>query len=85
VDGSIYIYSLDSEQPELVKKVDNMIKRLEPEAESSARVMWHPDGKALATPTALREVQVMSTNDWEKQKIFKTEHTSDITAAAWSP
>ncbi|KAJ4348784.1 DNA polymerase alpha accessory factor Mcl1 [Didymosphaeria variabile] len=85
VDGSIYIYSIDSEQPKLVQKVDDMIKRLEPEAESSAKVLWHPDGRAFATPTALREVQVMSTNDWEKQKTFKTEHTSDITAVAWSP
>lgn len=85
VDGSVYIYSVDSEQPELIQKVDDMIKRMEPESESSARVLWHPDGKAFATPTGLREIQVMSTNDWARQKVFKTEHTSDITAAAWSP
>lgn len=85
VDGSIYIYSLESEEPELIQKVDDMIKRSDPESETSIRVLWHPDGKAFATPTALREIQVMSTGDWAKQKVFKTEHTSDITAAAWSP
>ncbi|KAJ4287545.1 DNA polymerase alpha accessory factor Mcl1 [Kalmusia sp. IMI 367209] len=85
VDGRIYIYSIDSEEPELIQKVDDMIKRLEPEAESSARVLWHPDGKAFATPTGLRDIQVMSTNDWERQKVFKTGHAADITAAAWSP
>ncbi|KAF1970117.1 chromosome segregation protein-like protein [Bimuria novae-zelandiae CBS 107.79] len=85
VDGSLYIYSMDSEEPELVQKVDDMIKRTEPEAESSARVLWHPDGTAFATPTGLREMQVMSTGDWAKHKTFKTEHRADITAAAWSP
>lgn len=85
VDGTICIYSLKSEEPELIKRVENMIKRLEPDAESSSRVLWHPTGKAFATPTALREVQVMSTHDWERQKSFKTEHTADITSAAWSP
>lgn len=69
----------------MVKKVDGMIKSLETDAESSSRVLWHPDGRAFATPTALRDVQVMSTSDWERQRVFKTGHTSDITAAAWSP
>lgn len=85
VDGSVYIYSVDSEQPELIHKVDDIIKRVDPESESNARVIWHPDGKAFAAPTGLREIQVMSTGDWAKQKTFKTEHMSDISAAAWSP
>lgn len=84
-DGNIYIYSLDGAEPEMVKKVDGMIKSLETESESSSKVLWHPDGRAFATPTALRDVQVMSTNDWARQRVFKTKHTADITAAAWSP
>ncbi|MBK5650140.1 MAG: hypothetical protein I4N50_00805, partial [Rhizobium sp.] len=84
-DGNIYMYSLDADEPEMVKKVDGMIKSLETDAESSSKVLWHPDGRAFATPTALREMQVMSTSDWERQRVFKTGHSSDITAAAWSP
>jgi chromosome transmission fidelity protein 4 len=84
-DGNIYIYSLEEEEPELVKKVDGMIKSLETDAEASSRVLWHPDGRAFATPTALRDMQVMSTGDWERQRVFKTGHSADITAAAWSP
>ncbi|KAF1926592.1 tricorn protease domain 2-containing protein [Didymella exigua CBS 183.55] len=84
-DGNIYVYSLEGDEPEMVKKVDGMIKSLETESESSSRVLWHPDGRAFATPTALRDVQVMSTYDWARQRVFKTSHTADITAAAWSP
>jgi chromosome transmission fidelity protein 4 len=31
------------------------------------------------------DMQVMSRGDWERQRIFKDGHTSDISAAAWSP
>ncbi|KAF1943366.1 WD40 repeat-like protein [Clathrospora elynae] len=84
-DGNIYMYTLDGDQPKMVKKVDGMIKSIEADAESSSKVLWHPDGRAFATPTAMRQVQVMSTSDWERQRVFKTEHSADITAAAWSP
>lgn len=84
-DGNIYMYALEADQPEMIKKVDGMIKSLEADTESSSEVLWHPDGRAFATPTALRKVQVMSTTDWERQREFKTDHSADITAAAWSP
>jgi chromosome transmission fidelity protein 4 len=84
-DGNIYMYSLEEDQPEMIRKVDGMIKSLETEAEASSKVLWHPDNRAFATPTALRDVQVMSTGDWERQRVFKTGHAADITAAAWSP
>ncbi|KAF2710932.1 chromosome segregation protein-like protein [Pleomassaria siparia CBS 279.74] len=84
-DGSLYMYSLGSGPPEMIKKVDGMIKSLESTAEASSKVLWHPDGRAFATPTAGREIQVMSVSDWEKQRSFKTSHSQDITAAAWSP
>jgi chromosome transmission fidelity protein 4 len=79
------MYSLEEDQPEMIRKVDGMIKSLETEAEASSKVLWHPDNRAFATPTALRDVQVMSTGDWERQRVFKTGHAADITAAAWSP
>jgi chromosome transmission fidelity protein 4 len=84
-DGNIYMYSLSSEEPNMIKKVDGMIKSLESDAEASSKVLWHPDGRAFATPTAGREMQVMSLSDWEHQQAFKTGHSADITAAAWSP
>ncbi|CAA9963641.1 DNA polymerase alpha accessory factor Mcl1 [Pyrenophora teres f. maculata] len=84
-DGHVYMYTLDGDQPEMVKRVEGMIKSMEADAESSSKVLWHPDGRAFATPTAMRQMQVMSTSDWERQRVFKTGHTADITAAAWSP
>jgi chromosome transmission fidelity protein 4 len=84
-DGIIYVYSLSSEEPKLIKKVDGLIKSLETDAEASSKVVWHPDGRAFAAPTGLKEMQVMSIQDWENQRSFKGEHTTDISAAAWSP
>ncbi|KAL6705386.1 DNA polymerase alpha accessory factor Mcl1 [Coniothyrium glycines] len=84
-DGNIYMYTLDGDEPEMVQKVEGMIKSLEADAESSSRVSWHPDGRAFASPTAMRHMQVMSAIDWERQRAFKTGHTADITAAVWSP
>ena len=53
-DGIVYVYSMSTEEPDLVKKVDGLIKSLETDAESSSRVLWHPDGRAFAAPTATR-------------------------------
>ncbi|KAK3060287.1 DNA polymerase alpha accessory factor Mcl1, partial [Teratosphaeriaceae sp. CCFEE 6253] len=53
-DGIVYIYSLSSEQPQLVKRVDGLIKTLETDAEASANVSWHPDGRAFAAATSSR-------------------------------
>jgi chromosome transmission fidelity protein 4 len=84
-DGSIYMYTLGAGEPDMIKRVDGMIKSLESNSEASSKVLWHPDGRAFATPTAGREMQVMSLADWERQRSFKTGHSQDITAAAWSP
>ena len=54
VDGAIYVYSVTSEEPELLQKVDGVIPRFEPDAEASSSVLWHPDGRAFAAPTATR-------------------------------
>ena len=84
-DGLIYVYSLSSEQPQLIKRIDGLIKTVESDAESSAQVAWHPDGRAFATPTATKDLQVVARSDWQLQKVFQGGHRGDITAAAWSP
>ncbi len=83
-DGVVYVYSLTSEQPELIHKLDAVVGRLETDAEASSQIAWHPDGRAFALPTPTRDIQVVSKNDWEKQRLFSG-HEGDITALAWSP
>ncbi|GAM83598.1 hypothetical protein ANO11243_015860 [Dothideomycetidae sp. 11243] len=83
-DGVVYVYSVSSEQPQLVQKIDGLIKVLETDAETSSAILWHPDGRALAAPTATRAIQVVSKSDWQNQKSFPSGHAGDLTAAAWS-
>lgn len=84
-DGIVYVYSLTADEPELIRKVDHVIGALETESEASSIVAWHPDGRAFAAPTPTRDIQVISKNDWEKQRTFMNGHEGDITALAWSP
>lgn len=85
-DGVVYVYSmLAPEGPELIKKVDGVIGANETDSDASSVVAWHPDGRAFAAPTPTRDIQVISKNDWEKQRSFKNGHEGDITAVAWSP
>ncbi|KAE8449239.1 hypothetical protein EG329_008406 [Mollisiaceae sp. DMI_Dod_QoI] len=84
-DGIVYIYSLVDDVPDLVRKIDGLIRGVETEDEACTKVVWHPDGRAFAAPTAMRNIQVMSKNDWENQRCFTNGHLGDITALAWSP
>jgi len=84
-NGIVYIYSLSTEEPELVRKVDGVIRTLETDAEASSKAIWHPDGRAFAAPTATRDIQVVSRSDGERQKAFSGGHMGDVTALAWSP
>ncbi|KAH6670132.1 WD40-repeat-containing domain protein [Halenospora varia] len=84
-DGLVYIYSLIDDAPELLRKIDGLIKTVDTTDEVSARIAWHPDGRAFAAPTATRDIQVMSRGDWENQRVFSNGHMGDITALAWSP
>lgn len=84
-DGIVYIYSLSTEEPELLRRVDGLIKSLDVESESSSRVVWHPDGRAFAAATATKDIQVVSSGDGERQRTFSGGHVGDITALAWSP
>ncbi|KAL2054469.1 hypothetical protein ABVK25_005217 [Lepraria finkii] len=84
-DGIVYLYSLSTEEPEIVRKIDGLIRTLETESELSSRAVWHPDGRAFAAPTAPRDIQVVSSGDGERQRAFSGGHMGDVTALAWSP
>ena len=84
-DGLVYLYSTSSEQPQLLKRVDGLIKAVDNDAETSAKIVWHPDGRAFVAPTSTKDLQVVARGDWQRQKVFSSGHQGDITAAAWSP
>lgn len=85
-DGVVYVYSMTApDGPELIRKVDGVIGALETDSEASSLVAWHPDGRAFAAATPIRDIQVVSKNDWENQRSFRNGHEGDITAIAWSP
>jgi chromosome transmission fidelity protein 4 len=84
-DGILYIYSVVSDEPELVRKLDGVIQRLEPEVEATSRAVWHPDGTAFASAQATRDIAIFSTSDWNRQRSFSSGHNGDITALVWSP
>ncbi|PWW74830.1 WD40 repeat-like protein [Tuber magnatum] len=85
VDGVIYIYSLSTEEPELVKKVDGIIKAVDAESEVCSKAAWHPDGRAFAAQTPTRDIIVVDRTKWETHKTFASGHTGDITDFAWCP
>lgn len=85
VDGTIYIYSLSTEEPELVKKIDGIISALKEDSESSSKVAWHPDGRAFLAQTPTRELVVVDRTNWQKHRVFANGHNGDITDYAWSP
>ncbi|RPB00040.1 WD40 repeat-like protein [Choiromyces venosus 120613-1] len=85
VDGVIYIYSLSTEEPELVKKVDGIIKAMDAESEACSKVAWHPDGRAFAAQTPTRDIIVVDRAKWETHKTFASGHAGDITDFSWSP
>ncbi|EFR03387.1 minichromosome loss protein 1 [Nannizzia gypsea CBS 118893] len=84
-DGIIYIYSFTETEPTLLHKLDGVIQRLETDNEATSRAVWHPDGTAFATVEATRDITVISSRDWTKQRKFSGGHNGDITCLAWSP
>ncbi|KAI1439085.1 minichromosome loss protein [Xylaria sp. CBS 124048] len=87
-DGVIYVYDLsgeDTDDPELIRRVDGVIGTVDTESEISTKIIWHPDGRAFGVPIPTRDIQVVSKGDWENQRAFMNGHTDDITALAWSP
>ncbi|KAJ5595877.1 hypothetical protein N7450_002335 [Penicillium hetheringtonii] len=84
-NGLLYIYSLAEDEPELIQKLDGVIRQLEPESEATSRAVWHPDGTAFAVAEATRDVAIYSVSQWKKEKTFANGHTGEITALSWSP
>ena len=84
-DGIVYLYSLSTDKPELVGKIEDVIRVLETDTEATSKAVWHPDGRAFAAATVARDIQVISWSDGEKQKAFSGAHMGDVTAIAWSP
>ncbi|ODA77514.1 hypothetical protein RJ55_07143 [Drechmeria coniospora] len=84
-DGIVYVYSLSAEEPEMIRRIDGIIGAVEGESEVTTKAVWHPDGRAFAVATPTKDIQVVSKNDWEKQRRFADGHLADITAMAWSP
>ncbi|KJF60006.1 chromosome transmission fidelity protein 4 [Coccidioides immitis RS] len=84
-DGIIYVYSFTEMEPSLIQKIDGVIRRIETEDEGTSQAVWHPDGTAFAAVEATKDIVVVSSRDWTKQKRFSNGHTADITALAWSP
>lgn len=84
IDGIIYIYSLNGEEPTLIRTVDGIIRRLEVEDEATSACVWHPDGRAFACATATRDITTVSIADGAQQRSFIGGHMTDILSLAWS-
>ncbi|CAG7931777.1 unnamed protein product [Penicillium olsonii] len=84
-DGILYIYSLEEEEPQMVRKLDGAIRRLEADSEATSKAVWHPDGTAFAAAEATRDIAIYSTSGWKKEKTFAGGHTGDITVMSWAP
>ncbi len=50
-DGSVYVFSITSEEATLLKKIEGIIPAVDVESETSSKVAWHPDGSVFAAPT----------------------------------
>ena len=84
-DGSLAFYSIPGTEPELYRKVDGIAGDLDPESAASGAIVWFPGGRGFGVPTPMREIQVVSSGDWNKERKFPDGHLDRISALAWSP
>ncbi|KAJ6262178.1 hypothetical protein Dda_2983 [Drechslerella dactyloides] len=84
VDGTIYMYSVTNETPDLVDKLPGLIPAIDVDNEITTRVFWHPDGRAFALGRSDMDISVISKQDWGVKKLFAGGHSNDITALGWS-
>ncbi|KAI5302715.1 hypothetical protein KEM56_000423 [Ascosphaera pollenicola] len=85
LDGVIYVYSFIDPDLKLEKRIDGIIRKLEPGSEATSQVCWHPDGRAFAAVEATKDIAIVSVSDWAKKNTFAGGHTADVTAICWSP
>jgi WD40 repeat protein len=74
-DGSIYVFSITSEEATLIKKLDGIIPMVEVDSETSSKVAWHPDGSVFAAPTTAKGIpnyqwlmQTSNSSQWQAGK-----------------
>ncbi|KAK9352232.1 WD40-repeat-containing domain protein [Lipomyces doorenjongii] len=85
VDGAIRVFSISSEEPELVKMIEGLTPSVEPSDETSSKVAWHPDGRAFATQNKTRDIITISRSTWSIERSFASGHMGPINDFAWSP
>ncbi|KAL9050380.1 MAG: hypothetical protein Q9162_006660 [Coniocarpon cinnabarinum] len=100
-DGVVYFYSMKEEQPELIRKIDGLVRAVETDDEASVKAEWHPDGRAFAAATATRGTNTCSSAKsahvdevTDIQVVSRRDwanqrlfkgHAADVTTLAWSP
>lgn len=85
-DGTIRIFSISSEEPELVKSFEGITAAIEDELdEKSIKVAWHPDGRVFATQNKTRDVITINRSTWLVERSFTSGHMGPINDFSWSP
>lgn len=93
-NGEIKIYSLTSEEPNLITTIKDEIPKLiyqddDEEAEDNfitARVAWNPDGDHFAIPSDAKNIKVFSrVADFKQVYSFPKLHQSNLADLKWSP
>ncbi|KAK9323645.1 WD40-repeat-containing domain protein [Lipomyces orientalis] len=85
IDGAIRVFSISSEEPELVKMIEGLTPSVESSQETSTKVAWHPDGRAFATQNKTRDIITVSRATWNIERSFASGHMGPINDFAWSP
>ncbi|KAK9235116.1 WD40-repeat-containing domain protein [Lipomyces kononenkoae] len=85
VDGAIRIFSISSEEPQLVKTIEGLSPPVELSDETCTKVAWHPDGRGFATQNKTRDIITISRGNWSIERSFASGHMGPINDFAWSP
>lgn len=85
IDGKIYMYNVEGEEPRFVGATDGIIQRLETADDATSKCFWHPAGQVFACSTASREVVIVSAESGKIERRFAGLHNSPITSIAWTP
>ncbi|KAK9453102.1 WD40-repeat-containing domain protein [Dipodascopsis uninucleata] len=89
IDGTVRIYSISTEEPELIKAIDKFTTAVEPDSEVCTKVAWHPDGQTFAIQNKAREIVLISRTDWavssDSSHFGIGVHEGWINDYSWSP
>ncbi|KAK9465491.1 WD40-repeat-containing domain protein [Lipomyces arxii] len=84
-DGAIRIYSISSEEPRLIKTIENITVAVDANSQVSTKIAWHPDGRAFATQNKTHDVVTVSREKWSIERAFVSGHKAALNDFAWSP